>query len=102
MPGHAEEPEVAVELVAGLCASGAVGGSAMMRSYSGIEIRSRAASISPRPAAAMRSAARSATTPEKNSLVQPLPYENKPMRWPIRSGACACRSPASPRYKEPV
>jgi hypothetical protein len=53
--------------------SGEVGGSAMIRSYSAIEIRSRAASSSSIRAAAIRAAAPGTTTPEKNSLVQPLP-----------------------------
>jgi hypothetical protein len=35
----------------------------------------------------MRFLALGATTPEKNSLVQPLPYENRPMREPTSLSA---------------
>ena len=69
----------------------------MIRSYSATEIRSRAASSSSICAAAIRAAAPGATTPEKNSLVQPLPYENSPIRAPASRSAWAWSSPASPR-----
>jgi len=55
---------------------------AMIRSYSSTEIRVRAASTSLSFARAIASAARADTSAEKNSLVQPLPYENRPIRCP--------------------
>ena len=40
--------------------------------------------------------------PHCNSLQQPLPYENKPIRFPESALACASSRPARLRYSEPV